>query len=529
MKGRVTSMPFESLSFRNTINIGEFPDRWLPLVHLYDPDLPLFPIYYFHSLRDVNDQRPNEADRVFGYVEKIGLFDNGTLDVTVITNKNLANNGTYRVLVEREVRERLGIANPVTQADVSNAFLNVLACANPVLDEIWYRTVSNSYGNMLPFGRLWDEVLGLTRFVASFYSPSGRKGELIQTHYFATKFGERIQCSGGVPQVDFYLLPTIQELTSNNPLVLFPNYALLVEIAHRFQTSCCSLINVSGLQLSKFNNPARGSFNTGKLMNIIEGIHFPHHCRPLALECFNTFNKGPNRTILFLMMLDDLRQGHLNPATLDSVQCGSVYDGLGGSYQSPKVIEIYAQQSFGNTSAMPIDTWIETFFKWPLMVYPTTKMRNIHTHIFGNSQNLGKVERLLWVAGQARKVHSSACNDALWCIKYGAPGGQPRGANPLACNICLSAIRNRCPAFNSIRHERICFNSVPTIGVNFSITTSAGENVTPNQTFVRCVGFSIYDNITDVFSPADNPNGYAPYPLHPQGDILTVEQFVNIY
>ena len=115
------------------------------------------------------------------------------------------------------------------------------------------------------------------------------------------------------------------------------------------------------------------------------------------------------------MMLDDIRKGRLNPAVLTPVQCGSIYDGLWATstYQSPKVIEIYAQQSFGNTSAMPIDTWIATFLRWPLTVQPTVKVTNLYQYIFSNSQNLGKVERLLWVAGQARKVHSSACNDAF--------------------------------------------------------------------------------------------------------------------
>ena len=40
-------MPFESLAFRHTYDFTGFPDRWLPLIHLYDADLPLFPVTIF--------------------------------------------------------------------------------------------------------------------------------------------------------------------------------------------------------------------------------------------------------------------------------------------------------------------------------------------------------------------------------------------------------------------------------------------------------------------------------------------------
>jgi hypothetical protein len=47
-----------------------------------------------------------------------------------------------------------------------------MLAANPFLAEVWERVVSNHYDGKLPFGRLWDEVLGLARWVASWNSPS---------------------------------------------------------------------------------------------------------------------------------------------------------------------------------------------------------------------------------------------------------------------------------------------------------------------------------------------------------------------
>ena len=526
-------MAFESLSCRHVFTIADLPHRWLPLIHLYDPDLPLFPVYYFHTLPDLpKGHRPALTERAFGYIEKVNLTEVGA-EVTVVTNKNLSlpSGVAYLDPVRRAVRERLGLETSVTISDIKSAFMSPLDYANDVLVEIWHRVVDNAYGNRLPFGRLWDEVLGLTRFVASWNPQSGRKGELIQTHYFASRFGVRIQSSGNIPQVDFFLLPTIQELLdTSNPLTGFPQFADLVETAHLFQSGYCSLVELKDLVVSKFENPGKGKFNTEGLLGIIAGRKIPYQYRPSAIECFNAFGKGPQRTVIYLMLLDDIRKKRIDIAALTPEQCGSIYDGLGGTYQSPKVIEIYAQQSFGNPSAMPIDTWIDTFLKWPLRIYPTNKMKNVYQYIFSHSCNLGKVERLLWVAGQARKVHSSACNDALWCLKYDSEG-RPRGANPLACNICLQSVRNTCPAYAQIKQSIVAFNKRSLKKVDFIIQTSAHNNKSSDQAFVSCEGYDIYGyHLSDDFSPADAPYGFAPYPSSAHhGENVTVETFVNTY
>jgi len=523
---------FESLSFRHCFTINSFPERWLPLIHLYDADLPLFPIYYFHAINDQLSagQRPSYTDRIFGYIEKINSLGSGVVEIHIVTNKDLtiARNNNYLGIAEREINERLGISNPVTINDISTAFTAPLNYANPILAELWNRVVLNTYDNMLPFGRLWDEVLGLTRFVASWYS-SGRKSELIQTHYFVSKFGQRIQSAANIPQIDFYLLPTISELLdSSNPLTIFPKYSGLIAIANAFQQNNCTTIPVGNINLSKFNHRIPGKLNTAGILNLLRQAYIPQSLRELAIECFNTFDKGPQRTVIFLLMLSDLRNGRLLPSTLSNSTLGSIYDGLARSYQSPKVIQIYAQQCFGVTEALPIDTWIETFLQWPLNIYKNLPRRNRHVYLFSHSNNLGKAERLLWVSAQARKVHSSACNDAIWCTKL-ASDRTARGANPLACKICLSSIRAVCPSFNDIRNKEVVFNGTANSN-QFLITTSSNNNTTAGQKFLSCEGQSIYREILDDFSPSDSPTGLAQFPSpNHNGSILTVEQFINMY
>lgn len=526
-------MAFESLSFRYKIELSDFPERWLPLIHLYDADLPLFPIYYFHVISNLleKNQRPSSTDRVFGYVEKINSKGSGIVDVFIISNKDLNRNENihYLALVENEVKERLGINNPVTQSDITNALEEPLSYANPVLNELWSRVVSDTYNNKLPFGRLWDEVLGLTRFVASWNSPGGRKGELIQTHYFASKFGEPIQNGGGIPHLDFYLLPTINELLdSSNPLSLFPKYNSLVTVANLFQKNNCTIIPIEKIHISKFSNSQKGRLDTEKILALLNQNYIPHNLKATGIECFNTFDKGPQRTVIFLMMLDDIRSGRLNPTLLTNSTLGSMYVGLASTYQSPKVIHIYTQQSFGNPAAIPIDIWMETFFRWPLNLYKMFDKKTRNRDLLLASSNWGKVERLLWVAAQARKVHSSACNDSIWCTKYSS-NSKARGANPFSCRICLSAIRNVCPAYADIKNREIVFNKKKNQN-QFRIDTSEKNNANTNQKFISCTGKSIYDEIVDDFSPADIPNGFAPYPSSShKGENITVEEFINIY
>lgn len=525
-------MPFESLSFRVSLPLEGLPDRWIPLIHLYDADLPLFPIYYFHATPSAlpSGARPTEIDRVFGYVERINIDTNGNVCAVVVTNKDLDHvcNSAFRTAALASIRDRIGLNDPVTIEDVRNSFTDgELQQANLVLAEIWQRVVARAYGNKLPFGRLWDEVLGLARFVASFRSQSGRKGELIQTHYFARAFGHAIQTGGGIPPTDFYLLPTIGEITdAENPLTAFPQFARLISVAQTFQSSHCDTVAFDGLNLSRFHNPGGGTLNTEKLLALFDGFGFRD--RPIALECFNAFGKGTQRPVLFLLMLADLREGRLQPEALSSPQCGSIYESLGSTYQSPKVIEIYAQQSFGNAHAMPIDTWVETFLKWPLKVRPVDARRGWIRTLFSSATKLGKVERLIWITAQARKVHSSACNDAVWCIKK-ASVGLARGANPLACAVCASAIRSVCPAYISIQDSLVVFNPDHE-NATFIIETTEHNNTAQSQGFVKCTGTSIYEPISDDFTPADDPQGFAPFPHRDHhGATMSVAGFVARY
>lgn len=522
-------MSFESLSESYEFTITDFPSEWLPLTYLYDPDLPLFPLQYFHLL-DPDLQfpsRPRHTDRVFGFIHHLNLSDQG-LTIALVTNKNLeaVKNNKYRILVEDEVRSRLGLGDPIRLADINGMLKGELSDSNSVLAELWYQVIDGSFGKSLPFGRMWDGVFGLARFIASWNSGGGRKGELIQTHYFVAAFGEKI-ATGQEVHADFYLLPTFEELCDQkNPLSIFPKYAALVSAADAFVGKFCEIRELEGgAHFSAFQMAKTGAGAKLKTESVIKIINsnFSGIQREALFENYNAFNRGPQRSVISLQMHHDLRRHLWEPKSLTPRICGSMYPDMKGSYQTPKVIQLYAQQCFGIECVLPIDNWVSTFVSWPLAF--DSSGRGYYRRLFECCDAWGKVERLIWMASQARKVHSSVAAEILWCVRYGGPDKQMRGANPLSCKICESHIRATCPAYDKIENSPVSFNSTrPDNG--FLLITSEHNNSSPSQRFVRCEG----DGIEDEYSPKDRPHKFLSYPSPPHaGGVLSVQEFIKKY
>jgi len=530
-------MAFESLSESYEFEISDFPSEWLPLTYLYDPDLPLFPIQYFHFTDPELDKnhRPGERDRLFGFIHHINLNENNLL-VNVVINKDLnkSHNKQYIRVLEDTVKKRLGLGDPVRLEDIRGTFQKNLAHANSVLEELWYKVIDGSFGKSLPFGKVWDPVFGLVRFVASWNSSGGRKGELIQTHSFVSAFGTKIQTGSDI-HVDFYLLPTFEELRDlSNGLHIFSEFSELVAAAKRFTERYCNERIVgrhsySAFDLSKAKSGSK--LKTEVVLNIIRKA--PEKDERALFENYSAFDRGPQRSIIFLMMLDDLRNSRWDPASFTPDESGEMYPMLKGAYQTPKVIQLYAQQCFGNEAVLPIDNWVETFLKWPFEFHVNGKKREFHTELFKCCSVWGKIERLIWIAAQARKVHSSVCSEILWCVRYGSPKegktpGKLRGANPLACKICDIQIRDACPSYKAISSKFIAFNKdlYMVENASFNVVTSKGNNKSEGQQIRICEG----PDIKDIYSTRDRPTEFKSFPAHGHnGSNISVSDFIDKY
>lgn len=528
-------MAFESLSEVYTFAIKDFPPEWLPLTYLYDPDLPLYPIQYFHVLDPslADGERPGERDRIFGFIHHINLTG-AELSITIVTNKDLSktSNKHFFSAAEVAVRNRLGLGNPVRLTDLDSCLQFKLLQANDLVRELWYTVIDSSFGKALPFGQIWDPVLGLARFVASWNSEGGRKGELIQTHSFAADFGVKIQPGNNV-YADFYLLPTFEELRDiTNPLNIFPKFAELVIAADLFTREYCSTTAVNKHNFSSFNLSKVGAgkkLKTSVIMAIIDQA--PAIFQKALFNNYSVFDRGPQRSIIFLMMLHDLRHSFWDPLRLTPNECGELYTRLKSTYQTPKVIQLYAQQCFACEGVLPIDNWVKTFLRWPFE-FRASKSINYYNELFECSDRLGKLERLIWISAQARKVHSSVCADILWCIRYGAPKEDNtiflRGANPLSCKICSSHIRKVCPSYKNIAGQLVSFNNInlKQTQAQFNVITSMKENTTLDQDIESCDGHGT----KDVYSTKDRSDGYKKFPVPKHdGSNLEVQDFIALY
>ena len=56
------------------------------------------------------------------------------------------------------------------------------------------------------------------------------------------------------------------------------------------------------------------------------------------------------------------------------------------------------QQGFANEEIIPIDTWIETFYQFPLGI-------NSRSDFYDDFNMLGKLERVIWLASQSNKTN----------------------------------------------------------------------------------------------------------------------------
>jgi hypothetical protein len=349
-----------------------------------------------------------------------------------------------------------------------------------------------------------------------------------------SEFGVKIQTGSGI-HVDFFLLPTFAELTdTSNPLPHFPAFSVLTQAADEFVGKYCKSMTVgkhsfSGFELSKVG--AGTKLKTEVVLAIVEKASAGY--RKALFENYTAFNRGPQRSIIFLMMLHDLRHRGWDPSAFTPAEAGMLYTNLERSYQTPKVIELYAQQCFGNQVVLPIDNWVEAFLRWPLNFRPTKKKAH-YAELFATTSIWGKLERVIWIAAQARKVHSSVCKDILWCIRYGASITKKgkttwilRGAGPLTCKICETHIRNVCPSYAAIANKSVGFNGADP-SATFDIATSAGNNTVGGQTLESCESKSM--RTKDNYSTHDRPDKFKPYPqLGHAGTVLTTKDFIQKY
>jgi len=450
-----------SIANENMISIRGIPRQWVPLIDLFSTALPQFPLKYIHLMYN--------GERIFGFpvAYELSYEPNGSLIWKFRFLSNIALDEAKEEVVKTELKHRLGAENPVRRNDIEGC------CPEnddrrPLLLRIWDSFITPAYGGSLPFGRFYDSMYSLARCAAAFIPQSGGKSEWQMLYDFIRHYGEKADIAPPWNFLEFFLLPTYDELLRRD-LDSFPTYKTLQSsidkfgakyFTERFTTSGVSLKTVK----SKINNMDGHNLLSPNGMRDLTS--FLVREKTISLDekreldfLIDAFNRLATRAFGFIGLTYNARPEN-DFRTWDGQRFRQFYIDMEEEERTvgiyPKIWGMILQQGFGNPEVIPIDEWIESFYTIPLKI--DSKERFLRSF-----RSIGKLERMLWVTGQARKTNMYTIFDWLWCLKFGTGKTtveitglnvqRLRDANPLSCLNC--PLKENCIAYSAIKGDNV--------------------------------------------------------------------------
>ena len=404
------------------IRVDKIPLQWIPKIELYYPDLPQFPIMYIHT-------RLNSGERLFAFPVAVS-FDIKKeccdADFCVLCNRD---DEESRTKIQSEIEERIGLSDKVTK-EVAIDCCNKNKEYEIFIDDLW-QYVSMSYGDSIPYGQFFEEVYSIARFVSAWQPKTGRQSEMRMLYNFMSDFGEEVSVPDNWKHLECYLTPNLWDVQNKN-LKEFCKFNLLDSAmrktyTHEYQKS----VSIRGVDFKVM--PKAWAKNKD---DFIKDVSLPLHDQSVLNEnergCLeklvDAFNRHPWRAAYYIsayMTIDHNYYSWSKEFFAEVYIKGNKLKGY-----SEKVIACFLQQGFKKKEIIPIDTWIETFYQYSLGIKTIKEFYDVFSE-------LGRLERLIWLASQANKTNMKNFFDLLWCQRYGTIGnGRLRGINPIACSEC---------------------------------------------------------------------------------------------
>lgn len=550
-----------SLSNMITVTVSGIPVQWIPKIELYYPDLPQFPIMYLHSFCG--------TERVMGFPVAVSYQINGnTCTAEFLVATNAATSLAVQSHLEEEIKERIGISQAITKADVIS-YCKGNTEYEDFFSELW-NDIQASYGASIPYGRFYEEVYSIVRFVAAWNPKTGRQSEMRMLYNFLSTFGEPAVVPT-LPHLECYFIPTLDEV-ENNHLIDFPKFQSLLDSIQKiysyrntgqnpvFMTKDYSFEDKAFCFKSR-NNTCKRCPNKSKINQCqkpnkqIKTFPVLENAYPDDKEAFiseitlpmknaqiltdadkinldglvDAFNRHPGRACFFITSVMLVKNKICKNWTKDDFSSFYLQNKDLVGY-SPKVIACFLQQGFLKDEFIPIDTWVEAFYKYALGIAN-------QTILYDTFDSLGKLERVIWLASQANKTNMKQFYDLLWCQRYGTIGNEIlRGINPIACAEC--ALKGKCVGLKQHLNEEIYLTNnldpanFPTAAQTTHAYVCVLETDIPKKVYVkkwsgRGKNKAVSWELTDEFS------GYImTVPLAPallQKKIITMQEFVDNY
>ncbi len=428
------------LKYETKIKIEDIPLQWMSRFELYYPDLPQFPITYIHNMF--------ETKRIYGFIAATSFDVKKTCcDVELLFISNIKLNEKDKKLVKVEIEERFGSADKVGIKDM-------IECCNgqkqyiSFFKELW-KYISRSFGEYIPYGKFYEEIYSIVRFVSAWQPKTGRQSEMRMLYNFLSAFGESVKVKGKWDYLDFFILPTYEEII-NEDLDDFPKFKTLYggmkKIWKIYFTDEQELEDMKIKSLKKAWPQAKDNF--------MKEITFPLYKKgKLTLEekqnidrLVDAFNRHSWRAAFFIWSIMSLHEKDYR--TWDKKFFVKFYLNKKRAVgSSPKVIACFLQQGFKNEEVIPIDIWVKSFYELALGIQTEEKF-------FNSFSKMGKLERAIWLSSQANKTNIKTFFDLMWCTRYGVTGNSElRGPNPISCYECK--LMKKCPSYAKIKKSPV--------------------------------------------------------------------------
>jgi len=435
----------EPIQYEHTITLEDIPRQWISRFELYYPDLPGFPTVYVHIKKE---------KRIFGFPSAVNFSDkdesNVTAKVTFLSNTDLEKDQTAMDEVKKELMERFGLSNKIGWDDIK-------ACCKdksyiPFFEELW-KLIKDMNGDYLPYGRFYEEIYSIVRFVSAWNPKTGRQSEMRMVYNFMSTFGQECKFEGKASRwkhLNFFIIPTYRELI-NDELNEFDKFKDLNDAMKVVWENSSEIIfdeddeDMTLRGLEKGWPPKKEDFMLEITKPLIQKGLTDAQKHDMD-RLVDAFNRNGTRASFFFWSIMSLKEAKFEQWNAEFFK--KFYVEISGARGiAPKVVACYLQQGFGNDECIPIDIWVETFHQYALGIPEKGDF-------FSKFSKMGKLERAIWFASQANKTNIVSFFDSLWCTRYGNNGNKDfREANPISCYECR--LRKGCMGFKNIEDQNV--------------------------------------------------------------------------
>lgn len=347
------------LNHKTEIIINGIPIQWIPKIELYYPDLPQFPMMYIHT--QVNNGRLVSCPVSVSYEI---IQDKCNAKFLVFTNLEPTTGVVDKI--KNEIENRIGFSNPINKQTVidccrgNSEFINILS-------DLW-QYIEKSYGPSIPYGQFYEEMFSIPRFVAAWQPKTGRQSEMRMLYNFMSAFGEEVSLPSDWAHLEFYVIPSYTDVI-NKDYSDFPNFKkLYLAMKKLFELDFSNSITIDNVTFKVMPEAWKQKKEefiqnvSGRYYSIGQLTEIDKYYSEILVDAFN---RNAWRAAFFISAFMNIENIDYRTWSKNFFNTFYANDSKLKGY-SEKVIACFLQQGFEKEEIIPVDTWIETFYKYPL-------------------------------------------------------------------------------------------------------------------------------------------------------------------